>query len=248
MFKQKLKWMMFLSVTAGISVQSIQAKSVVEYFRAGGDVMWVLLLLSVLVVTFTIERLIVMFRQKRKMTPEEFINAIEKELKKNGGNKLEMAKKIIPLCEKRGGAAGSILGQGLKKYMECVTGKISILDTKQLIAQAMEERGRIEIPLLEARLSIIAMCANVAPLVGLLGTVIGMISAFETMSQSKGGAKPDELSGDISVALITTAGGLILAIPTLIIFNFLRGRAENYILDIEEASIQLADTLLKKTA
>ncbi|MFH1761304.1 MAG: MotA/TolQ/ExbB proton channel family protein [bacterium] len=246
MNRYRIKYGIMIAMVMLITVQDIMAKTVVEYFREGGKVMWALLFLSVLVLTFSIERLIMMFRQRRRLSVEEFIASMEKSLKNNSNNVKAMAEELIPMCDKRGGAVGSIMGNGLKKYLDCLNNNLDPVQTKQWLSEAVEERGRIEIPLLEARLSIIAMCANIAPLVGLLGTVIGMISAFETMSQSKGGAKPDELSGDISVALITTAGGLILAIPSLIIFNFLKGRAENYILDIEEASIQLIDTLLGK--
>ena len=97
--------------------------------------------------------------------------------------------------------------------------KLSMMDSKQWMTQAVEDKGRVEIPILEQRLSIISTIAGIAPLIGLFGTVIGMVAAFETMASAAGGAKPDELSGDISVALLTTSGGLIVAIPSLIVFN-----------------------------
>ncbi|MBD3242141.1 MAG: MotA/TolQ/ExbB proton channel family protein, partial [Chitinivibrionales bacterium] len=72
------------------------------------------------------------------------------------------------------------------------------------------------------------------------------IQAFEVMASAAGGAKPDELAGGISVALITTATGLIIAIPVLIIYNGIKANIENYVMLVEEAAIHLVDTLISE--
>jgi biopolymer transport protein ExbB len=153
---------------------------------------------------------------------------------------------MLAFCKKRGGPVASLLIEGLMKYKECRQARLSMLEAKQWMNLAVEEKGRVEIPILEARLPIIATVANVAPLIGLFGTVIGMIGAFETMAKSAGGAKPDELSGNISVALITTAGGLSVAIPALIIYSYLKNTMEKYILEMEEVSLLMVDNIVDK--
>ena len=99
---------------------------------------------------------------------------------------------------------------------------------------------------MEKSLKGLSTVATISPLLGLLGTVIGMIGAFETMAQSAGGAKPDELSGNISVALLTTAGGLMVAIPSLIIYSYLKSTMEGYILEMEEVALLMVDTVVDR--
>jgi len=217
---------------------------IVEKFQQGGWAMWPLLIGSVLAVAFAFERLIVLFLQKRKLKPEEFLENFENSMKQHNGNKDAVAADMLALCKKRGGVCAEIMGEGLEKYQQARSLNLSGFDLKQWLSNAIEERASIELPQLEAHLGVLNVVATVSPLIGLLGTVLGMIQAFEVIASAAGGAKPDELAGGISVALITTATGMMIAIPVLIMYNAIKGAIENYVMLVEEAAIHLVDSLV----
>jgi biopolymer transport protein ExbB len=217
-------------------------------FQKGGWAMWPLLGFSVLAATFAIERLIVLFFQKRKLKPDTFLEAFEQSMKKHNGQKDAVIEEMLALCKKKGGVTAEIMQEGLTKFKQAQTLNMSAFDMKQWLNDAIEERARIELPQLEAHLGVLSTVATVAPLLGLLGTVLGMIKSFTVMANAAGGAKPNELAGGISEALITTATGMIIAIPVLIAYNFIKGTVENYVLLVEEAAIHLVDTLVVDNA
>lgn len=221
---------------------------IVQKVKDGGWAMWPLLGSAVLAMAFAIERMLVMFLQKRKLKPDQFLEAFESSMKKNEGNKDAVVEELSALCEKRGGATSEIMLEGLQKYAQARAMNMGAYYMKEWLNNAIEERARIVLPALEAHLSVLSVVATVAPLMGLLGTVLGMIQAFEVMASAAGGAKPDELAGGISVALITTATGLIIAIPVLVIYNWIKAGIENYVMLVEEAAIHLVDTLITDQA
>jgi biopolymer transport protein ExbB len=218
----------------------------IEKFQQGGLVMWPLLLSAVLALAFAIERLIVIFLQKRKLRPEQFLEAFEASMKKNGGNKEAVVTEMTALCRKRGGVCAVVVGEGLAKWAQAMRFGMKAFDLKTWLNSAIEERARIELPQLESHLGVLNVVAMVAPLMGLLGTVTGMIRSFTVMAQAAGGAKPDQLAGGIAEALITTATGLIIAIPVLLLYNWIKGMIENYVMLIEEAAIHLVDSLISE--
>lgn len=220
--------------------------NIVEKFQEGGWAMWPLLVAAVLALAFAFERAIVLFLQKRKLRPEQFLEAFEASRKKHGDNKETVAAEMIDLCKKRGGVTAEIMLVGLSKWQEAKDLGLAPFDMKNWLNRAIEERANIQLPQLESHLGVISVVAMVAPLMGLLGTVTGMIKSFTVMAQAAGGAKPDQLAGGISEALITTATGLIVAIPTLLIYNLIKGMVENYVLLVEEAGIHLVDSLIAK--
>ena len=215
-----------------------------EYFQKGGWAMYPLALCAVLGLAFAFERVIVMFLQKRKMNPEQFLEAFESSLKKNEGNKEAVVTEMVALCEKRRSACSDIMIEGLRKYQQARGMNMNAYYMKEWLNEAIADRAKVVLPGLESHLGILSVVAQVSPLMGLLGTVLGMIQAFEVMASAAGGAKPDELAGGISVALITTAAGLLVAIPVLVMYNTIKGSIENYVMLIEEAAIHLVDTLI----
>ncbi|MBD3315318.1 MAG: hypothetical protein GF344_05990 [Chitinivibrionales bacterium] len=217
--------------------------NLIETFKDGGWAMWPLLLIAVLGLTFGIERIIVLFLQKRKLRPDQFLDAFDASIKKHGGDRDAVVEEMLALC-KRGGVCAEIMQEGLAKFRQAKGMNLSVFDTKKWITEAVEERARIELPQLESHLAVMSVGAMIAPLMGLLGTVTGMIRSFTVMASAAGGAKPDELAGGISEALITTATGLIVAIPILVIYNWVKSSVENYVLLVEEASIHLVDNLI----
>ncbi|MBW1667547.1 MAG: MotA/TolQ/ExbB proton channel family protein, partial [Deltaproteobacteria bacterium] len=111
-----------------------------------------------------------------------------------------------------------------------------------LVKESIEEMGGREAVILEKRIGILSTIANIAPLLGLLGTVSGMIKTFKVISV-QGVGNPPPLAGGIAEALITTAAGLSVAIPTLVCYRILRDKAESLIFEMEENSIQLLEIM-----
>lgn len=218
--------------------------NLVEKFQEGGWAMWPLLISSVLAVAFGFERIIVLFLQKRKLRPEEFLEAFEKKMEQHGGNRDAVVADMSALCKKRGGVCAEIMQEGLTKFGQARTLDMAPFEMKNWLNSAIEERARVSLPQLETHLVVLSVVATVSPLIGLLGTVLGMIQAFEVMAKAAGGAKPDELAGGISVALITTATGMMIAIPVLILYNWIKSMTENYVMLVEEAAIHLVDNLV----
>jgi len=106
----------------------------------------------------------------------------------------------------------------------------------------VEDAGRQEVPTLERYLGMLGTIAAVSPLLGLTGTVFGMIRTFTVISE-KGIAHPSQLAGGISEALVTTASGLVVAIPALIFYNYFTVKSDRLILEIEKHSFRLVDSL-----
>jgi biopolymer transport protein ExbB len=113
------------------------------------------------------------------------------------------------------------------------------------LKEILEEAGRQELPGIRRHLTALGTIAGAAPLLGLLGTVLGMISVFAALSQESD-VNPATLAGGISEALITTAVGLVIATPTLIFYNFFTGKIQNLIIEMEKISLRLV-AVLKRT-
>jgi biopolymer transport protein ExbB len=108
----------------------------------------------------------------------------------------------------------------------------------------MEEASLFEIPKLENRLGVLSTIAHIAPLLGLLGTVIGMLSCFQTIQIQSAALRPvtpGDLSGGIAQALITTISGLLIAIPTFIAYNYFINRVHHFVFEIERTATELTN-------
>ncbi len=114
------------------------------------------------------------------------------------------------------------------------------------IERAIEGAGQHETALLVSNLRVLGAVANLAPMLGLLGTVLGMIKAFNVISQS-GTGNPGLVAGGISEALITTAFGLVVGIPTLAAYHYFRGRVDKYVFEMEEISLKLLEELAHRS-
>jgi biopolymer transport protein ExbB len=110
-----------------------------------------------------------------------------------------------------------------------------------LVKEAIEDRGGREGIMLEKHVGILSTIANLTPLLGLLGTVSGMIKTFKVISQA--GGNPSLLAGGIAEALITTAAGLCVAIPTLVCYRILKDKVESLIFEMEENSIRIIELM-----
>ncbi len=201
-----------------------QQFKILEFFDKGGPVMWPLLFLSIVGLAFILERF--WHYHKVSINTPEFLDKIRKVLKQ------KKIKEAIQVCENYRGPIASILKAGLLKY-----GK-----SKEDIEKAIGTNAGIEMSRLERGLIWIATIATVAPLLGFLGTVSGMISAFETIAVH-GLNNPALVAIGISEALITTASGLAIAIPMHLAYNYFSNRVAKIVLDMEESSGLLVEYL-----
>ena len=139
----------------------------------------------------------------------------------------------VDLCEETKGPVAAILLAGLRK----------VKDGSERVLKAIENTGTIELSFLERGIVTLATLSNVAPMFGFLGTVTGMINAFSAI-EKLGEVSPQAVAGGIKEALITTASGLAIAIPIQIFHNYFVTRVDRLILDMEESSQQIVETVI----
>ncbi len=201
----------------------------VEFFHKGGKFMWGLLFLSVVGLASIIERAITL--QKAKADVRKLMERVVGALKQG---RLDQA---LDVCASTRGPVPQILHAGLRQAKK---GTVAI-------EKAIETAGIIEMSFLERGLVILATIANVAPLLGFLGTVSGMISAFEAIAEAEQVSAKLVASG-ISEALITTMSGLAIAIPVQIAHNLYVQRIDRFVVEMEDSAAELVDTLASMDA
>jgi biopolymer transport protein ExbB len=192
--------------------------------RAGGPVMWPILLCSVIAVAITVER--IWSLQTHRVLPEGLLDKVWQMVQANQvtGEVLETLQRNSPL--------GRVLAAGLKSRHQ----------SRDQMMERLEDTGRHVVHELERFLNTLGTVASIAPLLGLLGTVTGIIRAFNVINEGAMG-DPRMLSGGISEALITTAAGLLVAIPALVAYRYLRGRVDGLVVEMEKQAIALADAV-----
>ena len=192
--------------------------------QAAGWPIWPLILCSVLALALIIERL-VQLRSHKVMPPKTLEQAVE--ISRRGVPSEEMVLKL-----ENKGVLGPVLASGLR----CLQKNPAAADED--IRAHMEMAGRLAGRQLERYLTALGTIASAAPLLGLLGTVIGMIEIFA--AQTAGTSQPAQLAYGISIALYNTAFGLIVAIPALMFWRYFRSLVDNMLLTMEVASEQFA--------
>ncbi|PKK88594.1 MAG: hypothetical protein CVV64_18045 [Candidatus Wallbacteria bacterium HGW-Wallbacteria-1] len=195
-----------------------------ELISKGGILMVPLIVCSIIAVAIFIERF--QNLKRTRIDSRKFMEQLREDLGKGNANL------AIFTCEKTKGPLANVLLAGLKASH---LGKVEM-------ESAMKEAGFEEIPAIEKHVSILATIANISPLLGLLGTVTGMIRAFSVIQQ-KGIGQAAELAGGISQALITTATGLTIAIPALVMYNMISSKIDAQISEIERCSLELINIL-----
>ena len=195
-----------------------------ELVTAGGWLMVFILLSSVVAAAICIERLYTL--NPKKIAPPHLLASVWKQLKAGemDANRLRILRQSSPL--------GRILAAGLGNAYH----------GRDVMRESIQEAASHVIHELERYLNTLGTIAAVAPLLGLLGTVVGMIKVFaEIMAQGTGNASA--LAGGISEALITTAAGLSVAIPALVMHRYLTGRIDGIVIELEQETIKLVDAL-----
>lgn len=196
---------------------------VLRYFSQGGPLMWALLICSIVGLIFIIERGIAYYRIKGDTA--SIVAEVRNMLM---DNKLRQA---VEFCEDFDHPVAVTTKSGLLRF-----GK-----SHEEIEKAMESVALHEISKLEKGLWVIATIANIAPLFGFTGTVTGMISSFEALAEV-GLGNPEAVAGGISEALITTATGLMIALPTQTAYNYFTNRVSQFAMDMEISSSVLLET------
>ena len=198
-----------------------ERESMFSLLRKGGPVMVPLGIGSILALAIAIERLLSL--RQSKIVPPGFILGLREQMTLDldkGGER------GIHYCERHNGPVGHIFKAGILKLPK----------GEDAVEKAVEDAGGREVDKMKRSLRGLTVIASVSPLLGLLGTVYGMISAFQTAT-SVGMGKADVLAKGIYEALVTTATGLTIAIPTLIIYQYLNTRVDSLVDEIDEMSI-----------
>lgn len=191
--------------------------------QAAGWPVWFLILASFLAVALIIERALSL--QRRKVLPDHLLDEVLT-LHRNRQATPEMVQKL-----EAGSPLGRVFASGLRHA----------LDGREIMKEAMEETGRAVAHDLERYLGALGTIATVTPLLGLFGTVVGMIEIFGASAPS--GTNPQALAHGISVALYNTALGLVVAIPALIAYRAYRTRVDSFVVEMEQQGLRLVDTL-----
>jgi biopolymer transport protein ExbB len=195
-----------------------------DLIERGGWVMYPILLCSLVALTIILER--VWALRRGRVIPGNLVLSV---------NDLLARRKFSDaafLCRDGASPAARLIRQGLK-----MAGR-----GRSAFKDAMEETGRREAGFLSSRLELLSVIASISPLLGLLGTVSGMIEAFGAVARA-GMGNPGLLAGGIGQALLTTAAGLVIAIPAMLIHRLLAGRVETLTTDLEDLSSDLMEIL-----
>ncbi|MDR1041567.1 MAG: MotA/TolQ/ExbB proton channel family protein [Deltaproteobacteria bacterium] len=195
-----------------------------DLIQRGGWVMYPILCCSLAALAIILERIWAL--RRGRVAPRSLVLSVSGLLARRQFNEAAY------LCQDGESAAARLIRQGLK-----MTGRGRIL-----FKDAMEEAGRREAAHLTSHLEILGVIGSVSPLLGLLGTVSGMIVAFGAVAQA-GMGNPGLLAGGIGQALLTTAAGLVVAIPVMIIHRLLAGRAETLTAELEDLGSDLLEAL-----
>ena len=202
-------------------------EDLVTYYRQGGVCMHPLLFFSVLALAVIIERFIVY--HKAKINVNEFLTRIRRALLVNRN-----VKEAVKVCEQHRGPVASVMKAGLLRYGH----------SREDIEKTVENAALYELDRLERRLGVLATTSNVAPMLGFLGTVTGMIKSFAALA-SEGLTNPGAVAAGISEALITTAAGLFIAIPAQLAYNWYITKINRFVRDIETSTNMLMETLVE---
>ncbi|MFQ5646993.1 MAG: MotA/TolQ/ExbB proton channel family protein [bacterium] len=217
------------------AVNYLNTSGIIQNFKRGGIIMYFILGCSIIGLYISLERFYTL--RKSRILPNGFIKEISSALPQENLDRAqgkEKVKELLKICENKNIPVARSLRNGLLvHFREGITG------SKAAIVSSNDREGAA----MESGLSILGLLGNISPLLGLLGTVIGMISAFDMMAIS-GSGKPEVVAAGISMALITTAGGLIVGIPLVLFFNLIQAKINYLLLNIEEFCMEVIENLI----
>ncbi len=192
-----------------------------DLLKEGGPVMWLIAFCSLIAVFIFVEKWVQFHRAQVNVA--ELVNGLINVLKRDG------MVEAITLCDNTPGPVARLLTAAIQAYQ-----------SDDDIKQAIDDAAVAELPRLEGRLNILATIAYIAPMLGFLGTVVGMISVFQVVQDKQGlNLASAELAGGIRMALVSAAAGLCVAIPAHVAYNYLVSRVESFCSDMEKASSEI---------
>ncbi len=197
---------------------------ILVFFQKGGPTMWPLLFASIISVAIFIEK--ALFLRRGRVAPPFLLDQVRARL----------------LDSKREEALAYLRQDGSPMAQVLAAGVATKERRREVLRDRLEDAGRHQLPTLEAHLNALGIIAGVSPLLGLLGTVSGMIKVFNTIAL-RGVGQAGALAGGISEALFSTAMGLMVAIPAYIAYRYFRRRAEVLAVEMERVAMELLDFL-----
>ncbi len=197
-----------------------------KFIEGGAGFMSLIILCLILGLAFAIER--ILYLSFSKTNTKKLLEKVEKALDEGG---IEKAKDV---CRNTRGPVASIFYQGLLRYDQGI----------DVVEKSIVSYGSVQSSLMENGLSWVALFIAMAPSLGFLGTVIGMVQAFDDI-QTAGDISPTVVAGGMKVALITTVAGLIVALILQVFYNYILSRIDNITIDMEDSSIKMIDILTK---
>lgn len=200
--------------------------SILTFIHNGGVMMYPMILSSIILIAIAIERFISL--RKASVDGDELLDDVKRLYTPGTGNSEEAAQ----LVAKRGGSVGRMFARGLRNATR----------PADAIEMAMEQEAANEQPMLEANLPIIKTIVNISPLLGLLGTIAGMIASFRVASQA-GLSNPTAILGGISEALISTATGISIAVIGFLFYNYYANQTKKIVEDMEYYGAELVNYL-----
>ncbi|NLE64566.1 MAG: MotA/TolQ/ExbB proton channel family protein [Elusimicrobia bacterium] len=212
---------------------SITEMSPWQLFLKGGPIMWPILLCSIFACAIVIEKAIFFFlidKEDVRLLKEKVFASVHR----------RDIKAAVAACEASKAPLARILKAGLLKHNK----------GREDIKEAMEEASQFEVPVLEKRLPALGTIGNIAPLLGLLGTVTGMTASFHTIqvrAAAMNPVTPGDIAGGIWEALLTTVAGLVVAIPTFVAYNYFISRVNKTTLQMEKGAADLVHLLTQVT-
>ncbi|MCD4779186.1 MAG: MotA/TolQ/ExbB proton channel family protein [Candidatus Omnitrophica bacterium] len=209
--------------------KSQQGLTLWQMIKAGGFIMVVLGFLSIVAMTLIIYNFITL--SPKTLSPIKYAEKVIKKLEEG------QERSVKSMCRRRPNIIGHIVMAGLEKKHKGTV----------LAREAIENRSRREIGSLWQQISYLSDIASVAPLIGLLGTVLGMIQAFNVIAFQTAVVKPILLAGGVSKAMVTTAGGLMVAIPVMLFYSYFRGRVNEIANIVEQYSSDIIKIIVESS-
>tara|TARA_B100000965_G_scaffold52327_4_gene38949 strand:- start:10476 stop:11315 length:840 start_codon:yes stop_codon:yes gene_type:complete len=198
-----------------------------QFIQGGWQFMGIVLLCLILGLAVSIERIITL--NLATTDTKKLLSDVDDALKNKGG--VSAAKEI---CKNTRGPVASIFTQGLMRASEGI----------DMVEKSIISYGSVEMGKLEKGMVWISLFISLAPMLGFMGTVIGMIGAFDAIAEA-GDVSPSLVAGGIKIALLTTVGGLIVAVILQLFYNYLVSKIDSLVNNMEDASISLVDILVK---
>jgi biopolymer transport protein ExbB len=201
-------------------------ESVFDFVMRGGPVMVPIALCSLIALAVIVERALKLTR--RQVIPAGFLDGLRGVLKDPSRDR----DAALRYCGEHPGPVGRVLTVGIRRLGE----------PEEALERHIQEAGEREVPELRKRLRLLSVIAAVAPLLGLLGTILGMITAFKTVAASgEALGRTELLAKGIYEAMVTTAAGLVVAIPTLLFYHWLSARVEQLVAEVDRMTVEFIE-------